>query len=629
MVMGNYYPQVDIVTFTFCIILKIISAIVYSKSTKRYKYLNTSLTLLCIAAFSNTLLNYCFVDKTINTLITSIAIYLIKSIYFISLTSLLFIFYLYIYSLLDLSDQIIKKVMTFCYFVFCALYLILPLFKYDFYITSNGTLVQDGNLNVFAISYFLCMLQLLSLLLKNNIIIAKKISNCIFLVFFISVLTIFIEVLYNTSTYTCFTFLMPIVTTFILFHKNSYDVDFCSLDFSAFLTYYTNFKKKNKKRRTIQYSICNIYVKDFSKSMYTRQLRLDFIKFCEDIHYRNFTFKISDNSLLFIYKNNNLDTKTIQKAMDELYINYKLDYRITIIPFFDALKTATDFVNFCKFMYGKTNINTVNFATFEDLDAYTTTEYIKSELLDIAKKKDSNDSRVLTFVQPVYNVNEKNFDCAEALMRLKLEKVGIIVPDNFIPLAEDLGIIHILSEIILNKVCMFLEKNTDIVSRISVNFSILEVLDDNFCTDIINIISNYNIDYSKIAIEITESRAYKDFKSIKQKIIFLKKLGFKFYLDDFGTGYSNFDRILELPIDIIKFDKSLLTLSYTSKKCNYMVVNFSDIFKKIGYLTLFEGVETKDEESFCFKMQADYLQGYLYSKPIPIEKLNEFLENVK
>ena len=100
-------------------------------------------------------------------------------------------------------------------------------------------------------------------------------------------------------------------------------------------------------------------------------------------------------------------------------------------------------------------------------------------------------------------------------------------------------------------------------------------------------------------------------------------------MDDFGTGYSNFDRILELPIDIIKFDKSLLTLSDTSKKCNYMVVNFSDIFKKIGYLTLFEGVETKDEEGFCFKMQADYLQGYLYSKPIPIEKLNEFLENVK
>ena len=105
----------------------------------------------------------------------------------------------------------------------------------------------------------------------------------------------------------------------------------------------------------------------------------------------------------------------------------------------------------------------------------------------------------------------------------------------------------------------------------------------------------------------------------------LHGLGMKFYLDDFGTGYSNFERIIDLPIDVIKFDRSLTLLAGKNLESRYLVGSFSEIFKKSEYQVLFEGVENAEDERICQDMQAHFLQGYKYSKPIPMEQLTEFL----
>ena len=112
---------------------------------------------------------------------------------------------------------------------------------------------------------------------------------------------------------------------------------------------------------------------------------------------------------------------------------------------------------------------------------------------------------------------------------------------------------------------------------------------------------------------------------MKKVIERLQALGIKFYLDDFGTGYSNFERLIGLPIDIIKFDRSLTILAGKNDESQFMVGSFSEIFKKADYQILFEGVEDERDEKQCIDMNAQYLQGYRYSKPIPIEQLKDFL----
>ena len=167
---------------------------------------------------------------------------------------------------------------------------------------------------------------------------------------------------------------------------------------------------------------------------------------------------------------------------------------------------------------------------------------------------------------------------------------------------------------------------TYIVKRISVNFSVSEVRDENFCKDINGIIEASGIPYEKIAVEITESQNENDFLVMKEKINELREHGIKFYLDDFGTGYSNFERIMELPFDIIKFDRSLVIACGTDYKSQKMVYHLARMFSDMDYAVLYEGVETAEDEEKCKQMCANYLQGYKYSKPIPIDHLTEYFE---
>ncbi|MBR1723399.1 MAG: EAL domain-containing protein, partial [Ruminococcus sp.] len=178
------------------------------------------------------------------------------------------------------------------------------------------------------------------------------------------------------------------------------------------------------------------------------------------------------------------------------------------------------------------------------------------------------------------------------------------------------------------KVCrqihVLLEAGYDI-QRISVNFSAIDLRCETFSEDVCRIIESNDIPYGKIAVEITESRSESDFSLMKKRVMDLQRRGVKFYLDDFGTGYSNFERIMEIPFDIIKFDRSMLIESNKSDSSEFMVCTFANMFNQLDYSVLFEGVETDMDEAHCVKMSASYLQGYKYSRPIPIEQLSHFL----
>jgi EAL domain-containing protein (putative c-di-GMP-specific phosphodiesterase class I) len=101
-------------------------------------------------------------------------------------------------------------------------------------------------------------------------------------------------------------------------------------------------------------------------------------------------------------------------------------------------------------------------------------------------------------------------------------------------------------------------------------------------------------------------------------------MGISFYLDDFGTGYSSLERIMQLPFDIIKFDRSLVVASGASDKSEQIVRNMARLFAEMDFSVLYEGVETEKDEKRCVGMSASYLQGYKYSRPVPISGLRDF-----
>ena len=263
-----------------------------------------------------------------------------------------------------------------------------------------------------------------------------------------------------------------------------------------------------------------------------------------------------------------------------------------------------------------------------DLKRYKTESYITEQLADIARQGNLDDPRVLVFAQPVYNISTKRYDTAEALTRLRLDKTGLVYPGTFVPIAGENELVHAITKTVLNKACQIVKKYRQegySINRISVNVSMIELKNGNFCDDIIKIIEDNDVDPENIAIELTESQNLEDFMIMKDRIETLHEKGIKFYLDDFGTGYSNMERIFELPFDIIKFDRSMVIASGEDKRSEQLVENLAKMFSNFNFSVLFEGVETNEDERRCLSMSADYLQGFKYSQPIPIDELHTFL----
>ena len=260
-----------------------------------------------------------------------------------------------------------------------------------------------------------------------------------------------------------------------------------------------------------------------------------------------------------------------------------------------------------------------------DFDEFLVNYEISVTLEDIRNRLDPEDERVIVYAQPIYSVETGSFKVAEALTRLKVGD-KIINPDIFIPIAEDSGTIHAITCIVLEKVCKAIENFAEYYDfeAISVNISSREISQEDIYADLMEIIEKYEFDVSKIRFEITESAMFEDFDLAKDNMQELTRSGIQFYLDDFGTGYSSFERVMNCPVKTIKFDKTLLYKSLDDDRMDDIMSYMIEVFKKNGFVTLVEGVEDESQSQYSMERGFDYIQGYHYAKPEPIEEIKKY-----
>lgn len=227
------------------------------------------------------------------------------------------------------------------------------------------------------------------------------------------------------------------------------------------------------------------------------------------------------------------------------------------------------------------------------------------------------------YYQPTYHVDGEHLHGAEALIRLHDKHLGDIFPDEFIPIAEQIGMIDELYNFVLEEVCLFL--NSGIPQHfgmecINVNLSVVHCMQPDFINDINYIIDKYGIDRSSINFEITETLAASDYKQLSQVVSDMKDDGYHFSMDDYGTGYSNMQAIFSLDFDIVKIDKSILWSAEKSDLGRIILESSVSMIKQMNRQILVEGVETKEQIEMLRNLGVDYLQGYYFSKPVPKEK---------
>ncbi|CAD7035229.1 bifunctional diguanylate cyclase/phosphodiesterase [Pseudorhizobium endolithicum] len=231
--------------------------------------------------------------------------------------------------------------------------------------------------------------------------------------------------------------------------------------------------------------------------------------------------------------------------------------------------------------------------------------------------------QIETVYQPVYAADTGALNGVEALARWRHPKQGVISPDVFVPLAEELGIISELGRIVLEQACEALGPYQDLT--ISINASPLELSSDAYPLHVLSTLAKFGVDPDRLEIEITESLQLEEKSQAAVAIATLRAAGVSFALDDFGAGYSSFGRLQNLHVDRIKIDKSFID-ALSPGDSSAVVQAIISMARAKGLQTTAEGVETLEQKMVLQSLGCDALQGFLLSRPISRVELHAMLD---
>ncbi len=232
------------------------------------------------------------------------------------------------------------------------------------------------------------------------------------------------------------------------------------------------------------------------------------------------------------------------------------------------------------------------------------------------------------YYQPIVAVQEDGTPCcgAEALVRWNSSVLGFVSPEDFIPLAEYLGLINPIGEFVLEqaaKRCKYWNDMGHPNYKVNVNLSVVQLLQNDIIKKIKKVLDETRINPRNLTLEVTESLAINDMEHMKRILSEIKSLGVKVALDDFGTGYSSLNHIREMPIDVIKIDRCFIEHLGEDDFSDAFVKMVNELANTIGVKVCVEGVETEKQLDIACDMNVCMIQGYYFGKPMKIEEFEK------
>lgn len=240
-----------------------------------------------------------------------------------------------------------------------------------------------------------------------------------------------------------------------------------------------------------------------------------------------------------------------------------------------------------------------------------------------------NEDRIEVFYQPIYSSKEERFTSAEALARIRMPDGTILLPKYFIKAAENTGLIMDVGYKVFEKVCIMLTDPAtgDLeLDSIDINLSLVQCENLELAPTFIKIAKTYEINPEIIHFDITESNYASVYKNLSKNITKLSKFGFKFCLDDFGTGESNLNSLLNIPVSSVKIDRHMIWDYFESSKVRTTIQHLVKLCHSLDIKVSATGIEKISQLDEMAVQNIDYIQGYYFFKPMP---LNEYLQFLK
>lgn len=436
-------------------------------------------------------------------------------------------------------------------------------------------------------------------------------------------------------------YVLPATIYYILFHSNPYNEMTGTMNIDSLNTELDRLIHGKK-----DYVVLFVEFPQLRKQIYLngeksiRNVTIDVCQRVERISRSVHVYQVLDNAYCAVYtvKKDSERKEILDQILDAMegvnhFGRYHSYYKAVAIKRFEGIDNLLRLYALWSFLHDMLRVDMTSecyLATTASFEKFLKQQRIREILEDIRDRDNIDDARVLCYAQPIYSVQTESFRTAESLMRLLVDD-EIVPPADFLPEAERIGCVHDLTRIMLHKVCREvreLEKEHDF-DGITINCSASEFMDKDLHADLLSIIDESRIDHKHVRFEITESSMGDHYDSVLYNMEKMHEAGIMFYLDDFGTGYSNLERILTCPFETIKFDKSMLYKGMQDKAMDSIVSTMVDVLKESDKVMLVEGVETDEQSNYSIDRGFDFIQGFKYAKPLPIENLEAYFTKRK
>ena len=307
--------------------------------------------------------------------------------------------------------------------------------------------------------------------------------------------------------------------------------------------------------------------------------------------------------------------------------HYKVYYKCGVVPMRRAMLSGNRVADAAKMAQALcTNKKGTEIVFYTDKmhDDLSWGNYIKA-YVETAIEQDE----FLVYLQPKFDINTEKIKGAEALIRWNYKNREMLAPYRFIPYFEKDGTIDKIDDLVLRKICEAMDrwkKEGKPLYPVSVNLSRSRMYDENLIDKLTGIVDSYGVDHHLIDFELTESATYDNMERMLYVLRELRDRGFKISMDDFGTGYSSLSLLTQMPIDTLKIDKSFVdTIAGDDERKEDIILlrHIITLAKELGFVCLAEGAENRVQIDRLRDLGCEIIQGYYYSKPIPLGEYEE------
>ncbi len=336
--------------------------------------------------------------------------------------------------------------------------------------------------------------------------------------------------------------------------------------------------------------------------------------------------------ILYLFANSDGEIKDLcsQLAAEIYAMGQEKHVRILVQPFFGITEThakenitfALDNAQIAR-NYGEDSFDSITFyhSSFRSTSSQDDVREIESAL---------NNEEFVVYYQPKFSLKERRFVSSEALVRWDSPKYGLLTPSSFIGKAESSGLISRIDlyvfEHALKDISEQLRKGRRVLP-VSVNFSLYEFFSPHFLDMFVAMVEKYHVPPTMVEVEITETTSQAN-QFISVSIIKkLKDYGVRVLMDDFGIGYSGIDNLRKIPFDAIKIDKSFTDLILEDDKTRNIVRLIVELGHMSDLEVIIEGVDSAEQVDVLRRMKMDTIQGFYYSKPLPLDRFEAFLKD--